>query len=371
MIKTLVKKSAAFVLSCALVFVILEGLCSSLVVVQALLTRRSHVASPSRASHTQYDPELGWVNIPNFFKRDYYNPGVYIKTNSRGFRNEGEFDVQIPANKLRVICSGDSFAFGTGVDNEHTWCQQLASLDHRLQTVNMGEPGYGVDQAYLWYTREGARLDHDVHILAVIADDFVRMQQDTQVGYGKPVVKLQGDRLIATNVPVPTTRSFLPRLTYADLLFEFRSFQVLRGILHKVRLTAPSNLSMPTDAERQVARRIITVLQAINKQKNSVLVLVYFPTREEVTASEDQHGTWQDFLPEEAGKRGIAFISFLKEIRKLPISEVDRLFIPEGYQYFSMAAGHFTDYGNEYVAGKLYQFLAKNPEVSAKLARLR
>ena len=29
----------------------------------------------------------------------------------------------------------------------------------------MGQGGYGIDQAYLWYKRDGTKLDHDVQIL--------------------------------------------------------------------------------------------------------------------------------------------------------------------------------------------------------------
>ena len=62
------------------------------------------------------------------------------------------------------------------------------SLDPRLETLNMGQGGYGVDQAYLWYKRDAAKFEHQVHLLAFITDDFVRMQSDRFRGYGKPVI---------------------------------------------------------------------------------------------------------------------------------------------------------------------------------------
>ena len=51
----------------------------------------------------------------------------------------------MPPGKTRIICSGDSFTLGFGVDNEHTWPQQLAARNANLETVNMGQGGYGAD----------------------------------------------------------------------------------------------------------------------------------------------------------------------------------------------------------------------------------
>ena len=366
MIKVL-EKSATAVLSCTLAFLILEGLCSSLVVGGDLLSAWRALWTTS-VVHTQFDPELGWLNIPNFGKKDYYNPGVYIKTNSRGFRNQEEFDVHIPSNRLRIVCVGDSFTFGVGVDNDHSWCQQLASTDHRLQTVNMGVGGYGVDQMYLWYLREGARVDHDVLILAATPEAFWRIPFKRSGGYGKPVLQVRGNQLVAANVPVRKASRFVRwmHLNARDAVFELRTVTVLQWILNNLQPARASGSDRAAESQRAVIARIIASLQAINKQKNSVLFLVYMPTLEEYY-SWDSPQRWRGLLRDEAAKQGIPFIDFFEDIQKLALSEVQRLFIPPNV----LGAGHLSDYGNEYVARKLYRFVADNPEISAKLARLR
>jgi len=124
-----------------LVLVVIEGLASYL-----LFTRDALITTPlAERLHTQYDPDLGWVNIPDINIPDMYGPGISLRTNSQGFRNDYNFDKSIPAGKKRIICSGDSFTLGYGVDNQHTWCQQLAALDNRIETVNMAQGGYGLD----------------------------------------------------------------------------------------------------------------------------------------------------------------------------------------------------------------------------------
>jgi hypothetical protein len=38
--------------------------------------------------HTKYDSVLGWVNEKNVDIKDMYGPGIYLRTNSQGFRNK-------------------------------------------------------------------------------------------------------------------------------------------------------------------------------------------------------------------------------------------------------------------------------------------
>lgn len=102
-----------------------------------------------------------------------------------------------------MICSGDSFTLGYGVRDDETWCHQLMQLDDRLETVNMGQGGYGFDQAYLWFRRDGVRLAHHVQVFAFISDDFRRMERVEFIGYAKPVLRVVGDSLRVDNVPVP------------------------------------------------------------------------------------------------------------------------------------------------------------------------
>jgi hypothetical protein len=144
--------------------------------------------------HTEYDPELGWINKPSFRNDQMYGSGVYLQTNSQRFRNVRDFDRQVPAGKVRAVCTGDSFTLGYGVSNDNTWCELLTKKDPRFESVNMGQGGYGVDQAYLWYRRDGLALDHDALIFAFIAEDVARVARRTFQGYPKPLLALHGER---------------------------------------------------------------------------------------------------------------------------------------------------------------------------------
>lgn len=359
-------KLLVLLLACVVVFVFVEGLCSTILFVH-------HFAAPSGRwlafpYQTRYDPELGWINNPNFYIKDYYNPGVYVKTNSKGFRSVEEFEANVPVGKVRIICSGDSFTFGVGVDNDHTWCQQLGSLDHRLQMINMGVSGYGTDQVYLWHQREGARLDRNVQILAVITEDFSRMQSSGFLGYGKPMVELQGDRLVETHVPVHKQSKFATWLSLnREVLSELRSVTLLQSIAKRFPHTSPQAPRLPPAATREVVAKIIDALQVTNQQKNSVLVVLYLPTRDDYS-DRKKSAAWRDFLRNEAAERGVVFIDLGDDAQSLATTEVDKLFIQPRSQYYATSPGHYTDHGNEYFAGKIYKALMDNREVAAKLS---
>jgi len=127
--------------------------------------------------HTRYDVELGWVSVPSTTVKDLYGPGRTLTVNAQGFRGKHEYAKTPPPGTTRILCSGDSFTLGWGVDDERTWCA-LLEKGSGLEVVNMGQGGYGIDQSYLWWRRDGDSISYDVHLLAVIYDDFHRMRLD-------------------------------------------------------------------------------------------------------------------------------------------------------------------------------------------------
>src|SRR2546426_4355537 len=95
-------------------FLLIEGSSSVILVAKREMSRDL----PINRRHAQFDEEIGWVNLPNAAVEDMYGPGKFFKTNSMGFRNDKEFRFSVPDNKVRLICSGDSFTMGFGVDND-------------------------------------------------------------------------------------------------------------------------------------------------------------------------------------------------------------------------------------------------------------
>jgi hypothetical protein len=319
---------------------IIEGLSSYISVGYAFFTQKL-----SEREHTEYDEELGWINLPNVDIESMYGQGVYFTTNSQRYRNSRDFSREVPIGRIRVICSGDSFTLGFGVDNDHTWCQLLTALDKRLETVNLGQGGYGVDQAYLWYRRNETLLEHDIVLFAFISDDFRRMQSDTFFGYGKPNLTLRQDRLFQKNYPVPRRSydtSWLTTNLY--MLRELNTVKLLSKVLGIAEAkTGADAITVDHEQTETVASRIFVELQETSMANQRIVILVYLPTFADY--EESRSNRWRQYVQAEANKNNYLLIDIAEEMRALPPEKVQALF---------RKGGHYSEEGNRYVAQHIY-----------------
>jgi hypothetical protein len=85
---------------------------------------------------------------------------VVYRINSRGLR-DGEHAHERPAGGRRYVALGDSFTFGAGI----AYGRRFSDIPERrlagVEVVNMGVPGYGLDDAVLAYIAEGRRYRPD------------------------------------------------------------------------------------------------------------------------------------------------------------------------------------------------------------------
>lgn len=324
-----------------------------LLVIEGLAGYRYLIASTrsrerAEARHTRHDADLGWVHVPNTHIPDMYGLGVALTINAQGYRAPAVIEQRVPPGRIRVICSGDSFALGYGVGDDRTWCHRLMALDPRLETVNMGQSGYGVDQAYLWYKRDAARLDHQVHLFTFIVNDFERAST-VSWDYPKPLLVADGPNLVVTGTPVPGRR-------YAWLRRSWEQLEHLRSVAYARRVgrwlrpgAARSSGHDSLDQTRAMLRLLLEDLQRLNRERASTLVLVHFPDH---TMAEDPDG-WLPFIDDESRRLGIPFIDLLESFRSLPEPVLRRMFIPEGALPYDGSAGHYTVEGNSFVASLL------------------
>ncbi len=277
---------------------------------------------------------------------------------------------EAPRDRLRVICSGDSFTLGYGVDDYHAWCHLLGSMDHRFDTVNLGVAGYGIDQAYLRYVRVGHSLEHTVHVFALITLDFYRMRCATFSGYGKPMLAVKDGLLVTRNVPVPQSRfavlfsTFLYRLKKAA--HALRSIELVNRARKRLSYGAAArggvarDESMHFDEETwQVTAKIFETLQRMDRAVGSTLLIVYLPMEYDPEAD-----AWRERLRAESEKSGFSYLDLVPALRQLPAQQRAAMFLSET----TPAAGHYTDAGNDWVAERIHDELLRLAPVAARLA---
>jgi hypothetical protein len=345
-----------FVLISALVVpvaavVLLEGLSSLAIFGRDVMVALRPVFAEELS--TQYDPEIGWVARKSFSAPHLYGPGIGLTTNSRGFRGGAEVSDTVPPGKRRLVCSGDSFTLGLAVADQEAWCARLAN--EGIEAVNMGQGGYGIDQAYLWYKRAAHELDHDVHLFSFVTHDFHRMAMTRFIGYGKPRLAVDGDSLRMENVPVPARDGSRAMRRLGGALRSLRTVQIAgslsRGNASKDRdrLSAPD--SMQT---RDVFARIVADLKRINERKESTLLLVYLPSHTDIDT--EMSAAWRTHVRHIADSIGVALIDLIPQIRSRPGKR--RLYFTGDHELrFAGATGHFNADGNRWVAETIREHL--------------
>ena len=129
-----------------------------------LLTPGTYITHPTRRYKLR----------PNFSGRTF---GQSYKINSYGFRDY-EYNLYTK-NKgtFRILCVGDSFTFGVGIDFESTYPKQLEKLlqakfpDIKIEVVNCGVPSYNTFYEYLFLEEEGLKYNPDLVIIGYVYND--------------------------------------------------------------------------------------------------------------------------------------------------------------------------------------------------------
>ena len=326
-----------------LLFLLVEGFSSLLMATKA--ARRTLYMREE--SHARYDVDLGWSHKPAQRVDDLYGPGASFTTNARGFRGLEEIDAQPPAGRYRIIALGDSFTMGFGVGDEASYPARLQAACPTLQTVNMGQGGYGVDQSYLWYKRDGLAQQSQLLLVAPIAHDFFRMDKDSFIGYPKPVLKIEQGALVVKNVPVPPTWHWrTPKLQLRAFVDSLALVRVARALLSPAKASPPEQFYGPVSDEVFAAAGLaLDDLATLSKARGQGLVLVYLPVEELLPAEPSREAQWMEA---HALKAQLPFINLVADFQRLAPAERAAMFRVDN---------HYSDAGNRLVAAALLRQL--------------
>lgn len=327
-----------------LLLALLEGFASILLSAReaAKYHSREFVAE---SVHTRFDPLLGWINLPDIRIENMYGTGAYLATNTQGFRNEVDIPAETTLGTRRVLCLGDSFTMGYGVSNIETWCHLLSEFLPGVETVNMGQGGYGVDQAYLRYRRDGTPLQHDLVLFAFITGDFYRMQVDYFIGYFKPVLRLTEGRLEV--IPPHETsgpHSSASGSRISAFMGQLRIVNLLEKLAWIIPLLGAHDKVLPL-AYQDVTEAMFAEMKQLTDTHAAQLLLVHLPDANDIAPNPPTDGLRQT-LARLAERQGIGYIDLVDSVRQLPSA-----FDAEGlYQYGHQ---HYNIAGNRFIAQQL------------------
>lgn len=96
---------------------------------------------------TSFDPDLGWNVIPATGNKEN-------EVDAEGARRD-----EHAGASTRILAYGCSYTYGSEVQPEETWPNQLSGLLEDARVVNLGVPGYGVDQALMRFYEQQLTAD--------------------------------------------------------------------------------------------------------------------------------------------------------------------------------------------------------------------
>jgi hypothetical protein len=340
---------------------LVEGAASFVLVGHTVATRtRFTFVDADREFTTRFDPEIGWCGTPGFADPTGFGKEAPVHVNGQGFRGTRDVPREVEKGRVRALLSGDSFTFGTGVADDATWGVGLTRLEPRLETVNLGVGGYGIDQAFLRYRRDGLPLDHDLHLFAFITEDVLRAVVPPAWGAEKPRLVLEGEELRVTGVPVvraPRWRRTMRQV--GGFLRELRTV----ALLERVAGAGDARPLLGQDVEaRTLAVRIFQELGALARERDVTLAIVHLPIESELGGGSAD--VLRSFFRTECERRGIVFLDLFDEFRALPPEEHASLYLRKP----AFGAGHYTAKGHELVAGMIWRKLGALPAVRERLA---
>jgi len=114
------------------------------------------------------DPLLGWR-----YRAGHRDAANVI--NDQGLRGARRYARRPAPGVLRVAALGDSFVYGSEVNDSAAWPALTERLFPELEVLNYGVGGYGVDQAYLRFCTEGMALSPQIVIVSFTTDDLRRV----------------------------------------------------------------------------------------------------------------------------------------------------------------------------------------------------
>ncbi len=329
------------------------------------------------------DTLLGWRYRPG------YTSAVH-RLNSAGHRASTEVSVLRDPGRRRIAAFGDSFVYGTEVTNAEAWSTRLqAAHADSLEVLNYGVGGYGTDQAFLLFLREGMRFSPDVVLigfapvnLSRIGNVYRRFISTDEVPVVKPRFELEpSGRLTLRPTPLRTREEWerLRRdpssaralgahdmwydpLRYENPLYDWSAMVRLstvvavRGWRRYVwdgRLFE-GEVFRPSAPSFALQRAVLEAFADSVTQRGATPAYVFFPDRDDIAAVRrggvPVYATLRDSL---ARSRRVPIIDLADAFRaEAPTGGLEAWFAP---------GGHYSALGNDRVA----RWLAQHPVLAA------
>lgn len=326
-----------------------------------------------RFTYHVHDPFLGWTLRPN-------GTSDIGRTNSQAIRADREFELTPPVGFIRVSAFGDSFTHGDEVRTENTWEESLMRIDPRLEVLNFGVAGYGLDQAFLRYQRDGVRFRSHIVLIGFLSENIFRsvnVFRPFYTHYGpslaKPRFIVVDEELLLIENPLPDPSDYvrllndeaneLTKLGQNDFFFNKGYHQNSFDLLPSVRILKVLANSMseqvstdsiikqgeynPESEAFKVTLRLFDEFYRLCLENDSTPIVLLFPGRRDFNRRSRRYG----ILLEHLARSNYRYIDLMDAFESYGWNgDFDPFFM----------RGHYSPLGNRIVAEWISEYLQEN-----------
>jgi hypothetical protein len=330
-----------------------------------------------QTSYMQHDPDLGWS-----IKSKGYLPEYNAKANSDGIRADRDYQLAPPTGVLRIATFGDSYTHGDDVSNENTWQEFLTTFESNLEVLNFGVPGYGLDQAFLRYQKNGKRYQPHIVLIGFMTTDIFRHVNvfrpfyipTTGIPLSKPRFFLRGDGIFLETNPLKDLsnyklllrkpKSVLRELGRHDWHYQLKPIESPLDVLPSVRfmrvlyqtrkrpgLRVTSDRAYDEDSD--VFRLTLKIFDAFHEnvmKHGAIPIIILFPRQYDLQRYRKTKTSVFTQLIRHFKERGYRHIDLLKAFDKYALTvPLEDLFV-----------GHYSPSANKVIARYLSDYFIEN-----------
>ncbi len=316
-------------------------------------------------NYIQFSSTLGWSIKSNGYSNPY-------RANSSGIRSDKEYEPNPPPGVVRITTFGDSFTHGSNVGNKDTWQAIMESGDSKLEVINFGVGGFGLDQAYLRYLHEEIIYKSQFVLIGFMAEHIYRnvnsyrpfFHPETRLPFAKPRFVIKNEKLSLVSNPMRTLEDYRTLLTQSPSVLS----QLGANDFFYQNRRYVSNIA---DCSPTVRLGKIAIQEAMNKisaNKNIVVNLRYNEDSEAFIVTKQIFDEFYQAVLKNNSKPIILIFPRQRDVddyRKYKIKVYSPLlsyFDSVGYKYIDLMDvfetvaveksfnGHYSPYGNKLVA---------------------
>jgi hypothetical protein len=320
------------------------------------------------------DPELGDIPVPH--QQGVRNaPGGFTfkySNNSLGWRGSWEYRT-VKQTEFRVLFLGDSFTYGTGVDDNQTFATQvqkaLSAAQLSVEVLNAGCPGKGTDYALKCFQTVGRKFSPDLTVLCFFYNDFEDNSWGQYYNIG-PRGELSAKTLKCGGSTWKTVLAHLPGYNWLISWSQAANLVKQAGVKLLVKQFpqtgpeatnglvvsyTPSPHGYATPANKKLTELYVGQLNAAVQQAGGSLRICYIPIAQEVREYQRTHTISADerAMLQIAADNGMLLWS-LTPLLALSGQPIDRLYYPEGY-WTAAAHALAARYLSRQIAGRLWR----------------